>query len=318
MLATTPAHAHATTPDTTTPTLILASGTVDGPITLVFDEPILIGSGSVVLVNGTLTPIDGFDLSRVSATVNGNTLTFVPDHVLQPRAYGLAFYANSVRDLAGNPAADFASVALTLSTLKNGDSALPAYGQISRVDGSTANTHDTVIFDGAQSAYGFARTSSGYTVTRANGGTLELGSVERALFTGSHDKLALSFDGNLGQVYRLYQAAFDRTPDKIGFGFWVGVSDAGHSLREIAQNFISSKEFGDLYGHDVSNAAFVDALYHNVLHRNGDSGGIEYWNRRLEEGAERVDILTSFSESAENTAQVATLIGNGFTYTPYG
>lgn len=47
---------------------------------------------------------------------------------------------------------------------------------------------------------------------------MELTIIERALFTESKDALALSMAGNLGQVYRLYQAAFDRTPDKISFG----------------------------------------------------------------------------------------------------
>ena len=33
--------------------------------------------------------------------------------------------------------------------------------------------------------------------------------------------LALDINGTAGQVYRLYQAAFDRKPDLVGLGYWI-------------------------------------------------------------------------------------------------
>jgi len=150
------------------------------------------------------------------------------------------------------------------------------------------------------------------------GYSVELTSIERALFTESKDALALSMAGNLGQVYRLYQAAFDRTPDKIGFGFWLAVSDAGQTLTAISQSFIDSAEFTDLYGANTSNMAFIDALYDNVLHRDGEASGVAFWNAALDHGTSRADVLIEFAESVENRAQLADVIGNGFTYTPYG
>jgi hypothetical protein len=108
--------------------------------------------------------------------------------------------------------------------------------------------------------------------------------------------------GNLGQVCRLYQAAFDCTPDKIGFGFWLSVSDAGQTLTTISQGFIDSAEFTGLYGAGTSNTAFVDALHDNVLHRDSDATGAAFWNGVLEHGTSRADVLVEFAESMENLA----------------
>lgn len=309
--------------DTTLPKVVSISATVDGPLTIVFDEAIQAHSGRVSLLSGGLTmTLESFDLSGPAVSVSGNTLTIALDHFLAVRSYSLLFSDRSIADAAGN----FYNSAQTqgpfeVNTLRNGDTALYGPGPYpgGRVTGTDANTRDTAVFPGDQAEFNFTKTATGYTVPISWAGyTAELTSVERVLFTESDDALALSLDGNLGQVYRLYQAAFDRTPDKIGFGFWLSVSDAGQALTAIAQTFIDSPEFADLYGASTSNAAFVDALYDNVLHRDGDATGVAFWNGVLDQGASRAVVLTEFAESAENHAQLADVIGNGFAYTPYG
>lgn len=307
--------------DTTLPKVVSINATVDGPVTIVFDEAIQAHSGRVSLLSGGLTmTLESFDLSGPAVSVSGNTLTITPDHFLAVRSYSLLFSDRSIADAAGN----FYNSAQTqgpfeVNTLRNGDTALSGLGIGGRVvAGTAANTRDTAVFPGVQAEFSFTKTATGYTVPIWPTYTVELTSVERVLFTESDDALALSLDGNLGQVYRLYQAAFDRTPDKIGFGFWLSVSDAGQALTAIAQTFIDSPEFADLYGAGTSNAAFVDALYDNVLHRDGDATGVAFWNGVLDQGASRAVVLTEFSESAENHAQLADVIGNGFAYTPYG
>jgi hypothetical protein len=40
-----------------------------------------------------------------------------------------------------------------------------------------------------------------------------------------------------GQAYRVYQAAFNRTPDLGGLGFWIGAMDKGVSLADVANGF---------------------------------------------------------------------------------
>lgn len=120
-----------------------------------------------------------------------------------------------------------------------------------------------------------------------------------------------------GQVYRLYQAAFDRVADPGGLGYQVGVIEVfGHPLVEVAANFVASPEFVNTYG-ALSNQDFVTLLYNNVLHRAPDSGGLQYWQAQLLNGSTRAQVLLGFSESPENKAQTAPAVSAGITFDAY-
>ena len=179
-------------------------------------------------------------------------------------------------------------------------------------------------------------------------GTDTLYSVERLLFsdrayalditpTGDiDDPVTKGEGGNAGKAYRLYQAAFARTPDLEGLGYWISVVDSGASLWNIADGFIGSDEFKSKYGDDPSNAEYTQALYANVLGRDPDGFGYDYWNAVLSgepmpiddaygdlSGAyvgqtTRQQMLVDFSESMENKALVIGVIGNGFEFLPWG
>ena len=103
-----------------------------------------------------------------------------------------------------------------------------------------------------------------------------------------------------GAVVRLYNAYFGRYPDQSGFAYWVGSVRGGRRLAEIAQHFATSTEFRREFG-DLSNEGFVDTVYENVLGRAADSGGKNYWLRRLDSGSvSRGRLMIEFSESSEN------------------
>lgn len=176
---------------------------------------------------------------------------------------------------------------------------------------------DTVVYDGGRSHYSIS-TATGQLLVNydASGNRDVLSGVERLHFTDV--SVALDVDGTGGQAYRLYQAAFDRTPDQTGLGFWISVLDRGIALDDAAQGFIDSQEFRSLYGAASSDSAFVAQLYHNVLHRDGDAGGLAFWQQILHDGHSRAAVLAAFSESPENQAALAGVIGNGFDYVPYG
>jgi Ca2+-binding RTX toxin-like protein len=141
-----------------------------------------------------------------------------------------------------------------------------------------------------------------------------LRNVERLLLNDT--SVALDVDGVAGQVYRLYQAAFDRAPDKVGIGFWLAQADKGVPLNAIADGFVQSDEFRKLYGDSPGNADLVARLYRNVLHREGDKGGTDFWVGVLDKKlAPLAEVLAAFSESPENVQAVAAVIGSGFDYT---
>ena len=144
------------------------------------------------------------------------------------------------------------------------------------------------------------------------GSTAKLIGIERIDFIDGD----LIFDvesANAPAAYRLYGGAFDRTPDEGGFRFWTSYLDKNASLHTVATEFIRSPEFIARYGASLSNAAFVDALYQNVLSRDGDTGGIAYWNQQLDTKArDRPDVLVQFTQLPEFVGISAANITNGY------
>lgn len=116
------------------------------------------------------------------------------------------------------------------------------------------------------------------------------------------------------EVARLYLAYFLRHPDEAGYEYWVGVRQSGRTLAQISAEFVSSNEFRQRYG-NLSNRQFVQLIYSNVLGRNADGEGLDYWTGVLDEGTTRGDVMVGFSESAEfrtkTTSDLTSIEHNG-------
>ncbi len=176
---------------------------------------------------------------------------------------------------------------------------------------------DTAVYSGARSGYTVSRTDAfAATVTdqtAGRDGSDALRNMERLQFADGY--MAMDTSGNGGQAYRLYQAAFDRTPDAGGLGFQMRELDTGRALAQVAQNFINSPEFNARYG-QLDNAAFVAQLYANVLDRAPDASGLAFHVGNLATGANtRANVLVGFSESPENQAALIGVIQAGMFYT---
>jgi len=174
---------------------------------------------------------------------------------------------------------------------------------------------DTFYANGRKTDFDLQRSVSGQPVIAHKsglGGNDTLISVERIRF----DDGVLVFDvtsANASAAYRLYGGAFARTPDEGGFRFWASTLDKNASLRDVATQFINSGEFIGRYGSSLSNAAFVDALYQNVLSRGGDAGGVAYWNKMLDNKLQdRSDVLVEFTQLPEFVGISAANISNGY------
>lgn len=291
-------------------------------IYVAFDEPVIVKNGKIQLKNSLGELVQSFFIDNSALQANGTVLKLDPSSNLKTGVkYFVELGPDSITDLAGNKYASTSPISFnTLPTAEKGGAGNdyligPSTG--SQIDGSTGL--DTVAYTKEHHIYSI---SLGATETRVYlYGTPQtadvLTGVERLLF--SDTAVALDLNGTGGQIFRLYQAALNRAPDKDGLGFWIAQMDRGAtSLHDVAQSFIDSPEFRSLYGAHPGDAAFVDALYQNVLHRAGETGGVSYWNGVLANGASRADVLAAFSESTENQAAVLKIIGNGFEYTPYG
>jgi len=175
---------------------------------------------------------------------------------------------------------------------------------------------DSARYSGTIDEYDLRWTASGgvsVTDLLDYDGTDTLSSIERLLF--SDVTLAFDIDGIAGQVYRLYQAAFDRQPDPRGLGDWIEGMDQGMALLDVSWGFIGSAEFRALYGANPSTEAFVQRLYQNVLHRLPEQSGFDYWVNQINGRYQTFgQVLIGFSESPENQAQVIGVIANGIVY----
>jgi len=167
---------------------------------------------------------------------------------------------------------------------------------------SLGTGHDTVVR--ADASTGTTISVNGGTVTITTGSDVDnyIG-TERVEFTNG--TIAFDTAGTAGQVYRLYQAAYDRTPDTTGLGHNVDLVDNGLTLSELANAFVNNAEFQARYGVSVDDTAFLTLLYNNVLDRGPDAGGLNGWLSLLQNGMERSAVLIGFSESPENIANVA-------------
>jgi hypothetical protein len=289
-------------------------------LSISFSEPIMPGSGSATLRLSSGALVEKFDVAtspRVSLGL-GNSLVIDPS---APLAYGIGYRidldATAVKDLAGNPlAAPFSG---TFSTVEQSLHVVGGTGNevyynsngSDSVDGGAGL--DTVVYKDASSAHHVRL--EGQTVIVESADHDYLLNVERVVF--NDHAIAFDLDGTAGQAYRLYRAAFNRVPDSAGLGFWIAQMDKGTSLHEAAQNFIASAEFKNLYGAAPSDQAYANAMYFNVLHRQPDQAGLDYWTGMLAHGVDRTDVLVAFSTSAENQAAVIGQISQGISYLPY-
>ena len=115
------------------------------------------------------------------------------------------------------------------------------------------------------------------------------------------------------KMFRLYNASFKRLPDADGLKYWIGKYTSGENdERAVAQSFLVSDEFTERYGENVSDSTYVNNLYKNVLGRDADTSGLNYWLGQLNTGAEtRYEVLLGFSESAENKTLFTEITGFG-------
>ena len=203
------------------------------------------------------------------------------------------------------------------ATGSRGADLLLGNGFANRLEGRAGNDYidggdgiDTAVFSGTAAQYTITRTGDEITVRGADG-VDTLTNVERAVIGST--RIALDIAGAGGQAYRLYQAAFSRTPDPSGLGYQMNALDTGTKLTQVANNFIASPEFRQTYG-SLSDAQFVTQLYQNVLHRAPDSAGLSFHTASLGRGGARADVLIGFSESPENQAALIGVMSEGMAY----
>ena len=115
------------------------------------------------------------------------------------------------------------------------------------------------------------------------------------------------------EVERMYDAAFGRAPDPVGYANWTGALLNGATLQQVAMGFMTaSTEFAGRYGAAPTDKTLVDAFYQNTLHRAADAPGEAAYLTALANGMGRADVLVAFSEAGEHQRNVTAADTAGF------
>ena len=102
----------------------------------------------------------------------------------------------------------------------------------------------------------------------------------------------------------LFEASFGRQAAYAGLNFWVDSLEADQEIEAIAQGFIDSPEFTGVSGDPdaLDDEAFVQALFVNVIGREGADAGVAFWTGTLDVFS-RAELLIEFATAPENAAQ---------------
>ena len=171
---------------------------------------------------------------------------------------------------------------------------------------------DISAYSGALANYTVTKTPAGYTVTDKTGtdGIDTLSGIEALSFSDKSINLQIQAQAaaapaaDVVRLTELYVAFFNRTPDADGLSYWIGQKTGGLSVDQIAESFYSAGvQFSSLTGFSstMSNAAFVNVVYKNVLGRadGADAQGLAYWSGKLADGsASRGALVSTILDSA--------------------
>jgi uncharacterized repeat protein (TIGR01451 family) len=103
------------------------------------------------------------------------------------------------------------------------------------------------------------------------------------------------------EVDQFYQNLLHRPADANGQAFWVNALLAGKSEADVETGFLSSAEYRATHGAD---AAFVTALYQDVLGRAADPAGQPFWLAQLQGGVNRQKVIGGFLSSPEALGRI--------------
>ncbi len=97
-------------------------------------------------------------------------------------------------------------------------------------------------------------------------------------------------------VTKLYRDYLGREPDTGGLAFWTSkLRQSEFTAPQLRDTFLNSAELAQ----KVSNQAFVNTLYGQILRRTADAGGLQAWVNSLNNGVPRSAVTNTFLNSGE-------------------
>ena len=155
---------------------------------------------------------------------------------------------------------------------------------------------DTLRYSGNRSQYVLTPSADGLAVVGKEGKDTVL-NIEEIRFSDMHVNLLVQSyaktlsTSDVSRIEELYLAFFNRVPDSDGLAYWLTQFKSGASLAQISDAFYGAGiSFSSITGYtkDMSDQAFVNLVYKNVLGRSegADTEGLIYWTTALAAGRE--------------------------------
>ena len=129
-----------------------------------------------------------------------------------------------------------------------------------------------------------------------------LSELDRGVSASKVVELIGDADEQRRNVVRIaYEEILERDPDQAGLDYWSrGIIDR-LTARDLHAQMFGSPEFFARSGGTTPD--FVSALYRNILNREPETAGLDYWVALLGSGSTRVDIASAFLDSVEGILQ---------------
>ena len=235
----------------------------------------------------------------------------------------IAFYAGNFEDYKFDRTKDTVSLEDQREGLNDGNDVLKNVEYIQFADQKVDVSKLDVVktYTGESKDFKFYKRDDGSIEVKTEDGFDDITGVPKlefddTTFSGISDieetfDQVKSKDDETGQMFRVYNAAFARFPDSDGLEYWIDKNQSGeNSNRQVADSFLASGEFKETYGEDVDTGTYVNTLYKNILGREADQEGYDYWVTQLDSGQEnRGELLLGFAESIENQALFSEVTG---------
>ena len=104
------------------------------------------------------------------------------------------------------------------------------------------------------------------------------------------------------QVQDLFAALLHRSPDPSALSYDAIFLETSGTPEQLAASILTSPEY--LQRNGTSNNSYLQALYHDVLHRDIDEAALGFWEFSLVKGASRAQVAEAILASDEYRGDV--------------
>ena len=104
---------------------------------------------------------------------------------------------------------------------------------------------------------------------------------------------------DIQDISLLYLGLLGRLPDESGLRYWSKELSEDKEFYGIVDGFLDSDELKSGSDYTGENQSFVENLYKNILNREADANGLDYWLSELTTSSSKEKVVTGFLESIE-------------------